>query len=113
MIPPRRDFFIPPRQEICLVFIWTKYNAGMKSFKRLTSYFCCNKFIKIILHMLKREKFIPPSRDEMFVWEFFIPARWDEVCLYGNFSSRLGGILSSVAEILSRRDKWQDHINAL
>jgi hypothetical protein len=63
--------------------------------------------------MLKREKFIPPSRDEMFEWEFFILARWDEVCLYGNFSSRLGGILSSVAEILSRRDKRQDHINAL
>ena len=71
MIPPRQDFFIPPRQEICLVFIWTKYIAWMKPFKRLMSYFCCNKFIKIILHMLKREKFIPPSR---------------------NFSSRLGGM---------------------
>jgi hypothetical protein len=50
---------------------------------------------------------------EVFVWEFFIPARWDEVCLYGNFSSRLGGIVASVAEILSRQDKWQDHINTL
>jgi hypothetical protein len=72
MIPPRQDFFILPRQEIRLVFIWTKYIA-----------------------------------------EFFIPARWDEVCLYGNFSSRLGGILASVADILSRWDKWQDHINTL
>jgi hypothetical protein len=25
--------------------------------------------------MLKREKFIPPSRDEMFIWEFFTPAK--------------------------------------
>jgi hypothetical protein len=56
--------------------------------------------------MLKREKFIPPSRDEVFLWEFFIPARRDEVFnLYGNFSSRLGGIPASVAEIPSRRDK--------
>ena len=63
--------------------------------------------------MLKREKFIPPSRDEVFIWEFFVPARRDEVCLYGNFSSRSGGIPASVAEIPSRRDKWRDHINTL
>ena len=29
--------------------------------------------------MLKREKFIPPSRDEVFIWEFLIPARRDEL----------------------------------
>jgi hypothetical protein len=34
-------------------------------------------------------------------------------CLYGNFSSRLGWIPASVAEIPSRRDKWRDHINTL
>ena len=34
-------------------------------------------------------------------------------CLYGNFSFRLGGILASVSEIPSRRNKWQDHINTL
>jgi hypothetical protein len=62
--------------------------------------------------MLKREKFIPPSRDEVFIWEFFVPARRDEV-FNANFSSRLGGIPASVAEIPSRRHKWRDHINTL
>ena len=35
--------------------------------------------------MLKREKLISPSRDEVFVWEFFIPARWDEVFIWEFF----------------------------
>ena len=55
--------------------------------------------------MFKREKFIPPSRDEAFIWEFIVPARRNEMYYYGNFSSRLGGIPASVAEIPSRRDK--------
>jgi hypothetical protein len=55
--------------------------------------------------MLKREKFIPPSRDEVFTWKFPVPARQDEAFIDGNFSSRLGGIPASVAEIPSRRDK--------
>jgi hypothetical protein len=27
--------------------------------------------------MLKREKFFPPNRDEVFIWEFFISFRRD------------------------------------
>ena len=65
--------------------------------------------------MLKREKFIPPSRDEVFIWEFSSRLGGMNLmkCLYGNFSSRSGGIPVSVAEIPSRRDKWRDHINTL
>jgi hypothetical protein len=37
--------------------------------------------------MLKREKFIPPSRDEVFIWEFFVPARRDEVFIWEFFIS--------------------------
>jgi hypothetical protein len=35
--------------------------------------------------MLEREKFIPPSRDEVFVWEFSVPARRDEVFIWESF----------------------------
>jgi hypothetical protein len=57
--------------------------------------------------MLKREKFIPPSRDEVFIHGNFSSRLGGMKCLglYGNFSSRLGGIPASVAEIPSRRDK--------
>jgi hypothetical protein len=61
--------------------------------------------------MLKREKFIPPivaySRDEVFIWQFFVPASRDEVFIWEFFISfrALGGIPASVAEIPSRRDK--------
>ena len=37
--------------------------------------------------MLKREKFIPPSRDKVFIWEFFVPARRDEVFIWEFFIS--------------------------
>jgi hypothetical protein len=56
--------------------------------------------------MLKREKFIPPTRDEVLIWEFFVPARRDEVFIWEFF-------ISLIAEIPSRRDKWWDHINTL
>jgi hypothetical protein len=58
--------------------------------------------------MLKREKFIPPSRDEVFIWEFFVPARRDEVFIWEFFislrrdprhllpRSRLGGISGGI-----------------
>jgi hypothetical protein len=37
--------------------------------------------------MLKREKFIPPSRDKVFIWEFFVPARRDEAFIWEFFIS--------------------------
>jgi hypothetical protein len=37
--------------------------------------------------MLKMEKFIPPSLDEVFIWEFFLPARQDEVFIWEFFIS--------------------------
>jgi hypothetical protein len=74
MIPPRQDVFIPPRQEIRLVFIWTKYIAEMKPFKCLTSYFCCNKGI----YACSKGK----SSSRLAGMK----------CLYGNFSFRLGGM---------------------
>ena len=63
--------------------------------------------------MLKREKFIPPSRDEVFIWEFLVPARRDELdeVFIWEFFISLSTV--SVAEIPSRRDKWRDHINTL
>jgi hypothetical protein len=54
--------------------------------------------------MLKREKFIPPSRDEVLIWEFFVPATRDEVFIWEFFIS-LRRDPASVAEIPSRRDK--------
>ena len=90
-----RDVFIPPRRDTRLVFIWTKYIAGMKPFKCLTSYFCCNKGIYTCSKGENSSRLAGMK------------------CLYGNFSSRLGGIPASVAEIPSRRDKWRDHINTL
>jgi hypothetical protein len=57
--------------------------------------------------MFKREKFIPPSRDKVFIWEFFILARRDEVFIFHLVEA------ASVAKIPSRRDKRQDHINTL
>jgi ERCC4-type nuclease len=42
--------------------------------------------------MLKMEKFIPPGQDEVFIQDF--SSRLGGMkCLYGNFSSRLGGIV--------------------
>ena len=43
--------------------------------------------------MLKKEKFIPPSRDEVFIYYYgnFSSRLGGMKCLYGNFSSRLGG----------------------
>ena len=41
--------------------------------------------------MLIRGKFIPPSRDEVFIWEFFVPARRDEVFIWEFFHLALAG----------------------
>jgi hypothetical protein len=59
--------------------------------------------------MLKREKFIPPSRDEVFTWKFLVPARRaDEAFIWEFFislrrdpgillpRSRLGGISDGI-----------------
>ena len=35
--------------------------------------------------MFKREKFIPPSRDEVFIWEFFVLPSRDEVSIWEFF----------------------------
>jgi hypothetical protein len=37
--------------------------------------------------MLKREKFIPPNRDEVFTWKFLVPARRDEAFIWEFFIS--------------------------
>ena len=101
--------FIPPRRDIRLVFIWTKYIAGMKPFKCLTSYFCCNKNI----YACAKGKNSSRPAGMKCLYGNFSSRLGGMKCLYGNFSSRLGGIPASVAEIPSRRDKWRDHINTL
>jgi hypothetical protein len=71
--------------------------------------------IKAITHAQKGKVHPAPSRDEVFIYYYgnFSSQLGGMKCLYGNFSSRLGGIPASVAEIPSRRDKWQDQINTL
>ena len=39
--------------------------------------------------MLKREKFIPPSRDEVFTWKFLVPARRDEAFIWSSHWSEV------------------------
>jgi hypothetical protein len=109
MITPRRDVFIPPRRDTRLVFIWTKYIAGMKPFKCLTSYFCCNKGI----YACSKGENSSRLAGMKCLYGNFSSRLGRMKYLYGNFLSRLGGIPASVAEIPSRRDKWRDHINTL
>ena len=109
MIPPRRDVFIPPRRDTRLLFIWTKYIAGMKPFKCLTSYFCCNKGI----YACSKGKNSSRLAGMKCLYGNFSSRLGRMKYLYGNFLSRLGGIPASVAEIPPRRDKWRDHINTL
>ena len=101
MIPPRRDVFIPLRRDTLLVFIWTKYIAGMKPFKCLTSYFCCNKDI----YACSNGKNSSLLAGIKCLYGNFSSRLGGMKRIYGNFSSRLGGIPVSVAEIPSRRDK--------
>ena len=110
MIPPwtGRDIFIPPRRDTRLVFIWTKYIAGMKPFKCLTSYFCFT-----FIYACSKGKNSSRLAGMKCLYGNFLSRLGGMKCLYGKFSSRLGGIPAYVAEIPSRRDKWRDHINTL
>jgi hypothetical protein len=101
-----RDVFIPPRRDTRLVFIWTKYIAGMKPFKCLTSYFCCNKGIYACSKGKNSSRLVGIK----CFYGNFSSRLGGMKCLYENFSSRSGGIPVSVADIPSRRDKWRNHI---
>jgi hypothetical protein len=87
---------IPPRREIRLVFIWTKYIAGMKPLSCLTSYyFCCNKSIYACSKGKNSSRLAGMK------------------CLYGNFSSRLGGIPASVVCFQIANRSLQSTVTAL
>ena len=59
------------------------------------------------MHVQKGKVHPTYSRDEVFIWEFFILVRRDEVFIFHLFEA------ASVAKIPSRRDKRQDPINTL